>query len=86
MSFASDPEFAKNAFDIGTGAIASSFSASSIGHLGFTGTSLWIDLERGCAIVMLTNRVHQVAKRSKFELRPEVHDAIREAFEAGWAE
>jgi CubicO group peptidase (beta-lactamase class C family) len=62
------------------------FSASSIGHLGFTGTSLWIDLERECAIVMLTNRVHQVAKRSKFELRPEVHDAIREAFEAGWAE
>ena len=62
------------------------FSASSIGHLGFTGTSLWIDLERECAIVMLTNRVHPVAKRSKFELRPEVHDAIREAFEAGWAE
>lgn len=62
------------------------FSASSIGHLGFTGTSLWIDLERECVIVMLTNRVHQVAKRSKFELRPEVHDAIREAFEAGWAE
>jgi CubicO group peptidase (beta-lactamase class C family) len=62
------------------------FSANSIGHLGFTGTSLWIDLERECAVVMLTNRVHQVAKRSKFELRPEVHDLIREAFEAGWAE
>ncbi|HVH18535.1 MAG TPA: serine hydrolase domain-containing protein [Myxococcota bacterium] len=62
------------------------FSANSIGHLGFTGTSIWIDLERECTVVMLTNRVHQVAKRSKFDLRPEVHDAIREAFEAGWAE
>jgi CubicO group peptidase (beta-lactamase class C family) len=70
----------------GASSSGSHFSATSIGHLGFTGTSLWIDLERECAIVMLTNRVHQVAKRSKFELRPEVHDLIREAFEAGWAE
>lgn len=61
------------------------FSATSIGHLGFTGTSLWIDLERECVVVMLTNRVHQVAKRSKFELRPVVHDLIREAFAAGVA-
>ena len=36
---------------------------------GFTGTSLWIDLEREAVVVMLTNRVHQVAKRSRFELR-----------------
>jgi CubicO group peptidase (beta-lactamase class C family) len=62
------------------------FSAHSIGHLGFTGTSLWIDLERECAVVMLTNRVHQIAKRSKFELRPVIHDLIRESFEAGFAE
>ena len=59
------------------------FSAQSIGHLGFTGTSLWIDLEREAIVVMLTNRVHQVAKKSKFGLRPVVHDAIIEAFEAG---
>jgi hypothetical protein len=32
---------------------------------------------------MLTNRVHLVAKRSRFELRPVVHDLIREAFEKG---
>jgi hypothetical protein len=30
VSFASDPEFAKNTFDIGTGASASSFSANAI--------------------------------------------------------
>jgi CubicO group peptidase (beta-lactamase class C family) len=59
------------------------FGPRSIGHLGFTGTSLWIDLEREAVVVMLTNRVHQVAKKSRFELRPEVHDRILEAFEAG---
>jgi CubicO group peptidase (beta-lactamase class C family) len=56
------------------------FSARSIGHLGFTGTSLWIDLEREAVVVMLTNRVHQVAKKSRFELRPTVHDTILEGF------
>jgi CubicO group peptidase (beta-lactamase class C family) len=59
------------------------FSPRSIGHLGFTGTSLWIDLEREAVIVMLTNRVHQVAKKSRFDLRPIVHDLILEAFAAG---
>lgn len=32
------------------------FSESSIGHLGYTGTSLWIDPERKLALVLLTNR------------------------------
>lgn len=56
------------------------FSGRSIGHTGFTGTSLWIDLERGMVIVFLSNRIHLVAKRSRFELRPQVHDLIWEAF------
>jgi CubicO group peptidase (beta-lactamase class C family) len=56
------------------------FSKRSIGHTGFTGTSLWIDLERGMVIVFLSNRIHLVAKRSRFELRPLVHDLIWEAF------
>jgi len=59
------------------------FSASSIGHLGFTGTSLWIDLEREAVVVFLTNRVHLFAKRSRFDLRPAVHDYLMEAFEEG---
>ena len=59
---------------------ASTSPSSSVGHLGFTGTSLWIDLEREAIVVMLTNRVHLVAKRSRFELRPVVHDGILEAF------
>jgi CubicO group peptidase (beta-lactamase class C family) len=59
------------------------FSRNTVGHLGFTGTSLWIDLETEAVVVMLTNRVHLVAKRSSFGLRPAVHDLIREAFEKG---
>jgi len=58
------------------------FSPSSIGHLGFTGTSIWIDLERELVVAMLTNRVHLVAKRSKYALRPAVHDLLVEAFTA----
>lgn len=53
---------------------------ATVGHLGFTGTSLWIDLEREAVVVMLTNRVHQVAKRSPFKLRAIVHDLVMESF------
>ncbi|MBW2281093.1 MAG: beta-lactamase family protein [Deltaproteobacteria bacterium] len=56
------------------------FSEHSIGHTGFTGTSLWIDLERGAVFVVLANRVHLLAKKSGFALRPLLHDLIWEAF------
>ena len=58
------------------------FSESSVGHLGFTGTSLWIDLEKEAVVVLITNRVHLVAKKSKFTLRARIHDLILEAFHA----
>jgi CubicO group peptidase (beta-lactamase class C family) len=58
------------------------FSPQSIGHLGFTGTSLWIDFDAQAVVVMLTNRIHLVAKKSKFTLRAEIHDLVREAFAA----
>ena len=67
----------------GASSAGSHFSPRSIGHLGFTGTSLWIDLEAEAVVVMLTNRVHLVAKRSQFELRPVVHDLLIEAFLEG---
>lgn len=56
------------------------FSPASLGHLGFTGTSLWLDPERELAIVLLTNRTwpdrgSQEIKRA----RPQVHDAAVEA-------
>lgn len=58
------------------------FSADSIGHLGFTGVSLWIDLPAQAVVVMLASRMHLVAKQSRFALRPQVHDLLREAFAA----
>ncbi|MEE2663445.1 MAG: serine hydrolase domain-containing protein [Myxococcota bacterium] len=59
------------------------FSVSSVGHLGFTGASLWIDLEQEAVVVMLTNRHHLVEKRSKFTLRAKIHDHVMDAFLAG---
>ncbi len=56
------------------------FSQNSVGHLGFTGTSLWIDLECEVVVVMLTNRVHPVVKEGRFELRSVVHNLVIEAF------
>jgi CubicO group peptidase (beta-lactamase class C family) len=64
----------------GASASGRHFSSRSIGHTGFTGTSLWIDLERGAVFVLLSNRIHLLAKRSRFELRPRLHDLIWEAF------
>ena len=57
----------------------SHFSPSSFGHLGYTGTSLWIDGERQIAIALLTNRTwpdHQ-SKLIK-QIRPAFHDAVME--------
>jgi CubicO group peptidase (beta-lactamase class C family) len=56
------------------------FPARSIGHLGFTGTSFWMDLERGLAVVLLTNRVHPQRSNQRIRaFRPALHDAVLEA-------
>ena len=58
-------------------------SRTAVGHLGFTGTSLWIDLERAVSVVFLTNRVHpQRDNEGIREVRPRVHDAVMEALGA----
>jgi CubicO group peptidase (beta-lactamase class C family) len=50
---------------------------TSIGHTGFTGTSLWIDWERDLYVVFLTNRVHPTRENPAIkQVRPRVHDAI----------
>lgn len=52
-------------------------SPTSVGHLGFTGTSFWIDPERDAAVVLLTNRVHLSRENEKLkEFRPRFHDAV----------
>jgi CubicO group peptidase (beta-lactamase class C family) len=53
------------------------FSPRSVGHLGFTGTSMWWDLDKDCHIILLTNRVHPSRKNDKIrEFRPYIHDLI----------
>ena len=52
-------------------------SPTSIGHTGFTGTSLWIDWERDLYVVFLTNRVHPTrANEAIRRIRPQLNDAI----------
>jgi CubicO group peptidase (beta-lactamase class C family) len=55
------------------------FSPHSFGHLGYSGTSLWIDGERGIAIALLTNRTWP-DNQSKLikQIRPQFHDAVME--------
>jgi CubicO group peptidase (beta-lactamase class C family) len=60
----------------------SRMSRRAVGHLGFTGCSLWIDPERELWVVVLSNRVHPdvpPADDLRFrQLRPRLHDAILE--------
>ena len=57
------------------------FSARSVGHLGFTGTSFWLDLESGQMVVLLTNRVHlgRDDKTGIQAFRPRFHEAASRA-------
>jgi CubicO group peptidase (beta-lactamase class C family) len=56
------------------------FSARSIGHLGFSGCSLWIDLDAGVAVALLTNRTWPDRQNQLIrEVRPAFHNAVREA-------
>ncbi len=55
------------------------FSRSSLGHTGYTGTSLWIDLARELIVVLLTNRVFMGESNLLIKaFRPKVHDSIME--------
>jgi CubicO group peptidase (beta-lactamase class C family) len=56
------------------------FSASAYGHLGYTGTSLWIDPERELSVTLLTNRTWpDRSSQAIKQYRPLIHDAIVEA-------
>jgi CubicO group peptidase (beta-lactamase class C family) len=53
----------------------SRFGPRSYGHLGFTGTSLWIDPDAGLYAVLLTNRVHPTRDNLRHHVfRPRFHD------------
>jgi CubicO group peptidase (beta-lactamase class C family) len=55
------------------------FSDQSVGHLGFTGTSFWVDLVREVIVVLLTNRVHPSRDNERIKtFRPLLHDRVME--------
>jgi CubicO group peptidase (beta-lactamase class C family) len=59
------------------------FPEDTVGHLGFTGCSLWIAPSRRTVVALLTNRIHPRDERTAIrEARPRVHDAVARAL--GW--
>ena len=55
------------------------FSANSLGHLGFTGVSFWIDVDKQIIVTLLTNRVRQGDDMEGIRgMRPALHDVVME--------
>jgi CubicO group peptidase (beta-lactamase class C family) len=55
------------------------FSPKSVGHLGFTGTSVWMDLEEDVVVILLTNRVHPTRNNERIkQFRPKLHNCVME--------
>ncbi len=60
-----------------TSSCGTRMSPTAFGHTGFTGTSLWIDLDRDTYVVFLSNRVHPSrAGDAMARVRPALHDAV----------
>ena len=60
------------------------FGPRSIGHLGYAGTSLWIDPDQNLAIALLTNRTWPDRSNEAIrQIRPAFHDAVVESLRAG---
>jgi serine-type D-Ala-D-Ala carboxypeptidase len=58
------------------------FSPAAVGHLGFTGTSIWIEPAREIAVSLMTNRVHPRRDNQAIrQFRPRIHDLIMEAID-----
>ncbi|HEX3051626.1 MAG TPA: serine hydrolase, partial [Aggregatilineaceae bacterium] len=56
------------------------YNSEAYGHLGFTGTSLWIDPDRALVVACLTNRVYPGREKEGIHpFRRAIHDAICEA-------
>jgi CubicO group peptidase (beta-lactamase class C family) len=61
-----------------TGSSAGQFFGNrSYGHTGYTGTSVWVDPDRGLFAILLTNRVHPTSENTKIlSFRPRYHDVV----------
>jgi serine-type D-Ala-D-Ala carboxypeptidase len=58
------------------------FGRHSAGHLGYSGTSLWIDFDRRLAIALLTNRTWPDRQNQAIRtVRPAFHDAVIQALD-----
>jgi CubicO group peptidase (beta-lactamase class C family) len=56
------------------------FSRDSVGHLGYSGTSFWMDRKKALIVVLLTNRVHPTRFNPGIKaFRPQLHDAVMTA-------
>jgi serine-type D-Ala-D-Ala carboxypeptidase len=54
----------------------------AVGHLGFTGTSLWVDLRRALVVVLVTNRVALGRQETRIrDFRPVFHDLVVQALD-----
>ncbi len=52
-----------------------------VGHLGFTGCSLWLDPPHGRGVVILSNRVHPSDANNRIKtFRPQLHDTVSRAW------
>jgi CubicO group peptidase (beta-lactamase class C family) len=66
----------------GSSSAGSRFSGSSWGHLGYTGTSIWVDPEKELAVILLSNRVWPSSENIRIrKFRPLLHDTIIECIE-----
>jgi CubicO group peptidase (beta-lactamase class C family) len=55
---------------------------SGVGHLGYTGCSIWIDLDRSRWVILLSNRVHPTRANDRIKaFRPILHDTIVRALD-----
>lgn len=53
------------------------FPSHAFGHLGYTGTSIWIDPDGELEVVLLSNRVHPTRKNDLIRaFRPMIHDLV----------
>jgi CubicO group peptidase (beta-lactamase class C family) len=61
------------------------FSEHTVGHLGFTGTSFWMDLDRSVIVILLTNRIHPSRANETIKaFRPKLHDAVMEGLDCAY--
>jgi len=75
------PSVARHTGSPGVSSSGHYFSSESFGHLGFTGTSIWVDRTHKLVVVFLSNRVHPGRNNEAIRtFRPKLHDIIFETF------